>query len=163
MICRAAGDELVLVTQTAHARLAADLGAEMGNGQFGSPLPRQPVLDAISSHDSGWPAHDDAPTINPSGRPAHALEMPLEIMLPIWSASTDLALAKNPYAGLLVSLHGLSLSARAHPEPANMALLFALNKFQHRQIELQEELRQRLGMRINRPLRFGLAEAGVAP
>jgi hypothetical protein len=89
--------------------------------------------------------------------------MPLEIMLPIWANSTDLAAAKHPYAGLLVSLHGLSLSARAHVTPTDMSLVFALNKFQHRQIEVQETLRMQLGMCVDRPLHHGLARPGTAP
>jgi len=163
MICRLAGDEIILISQIAHARLAADLAAEIGNENFTSPLPRQAVLDAVAMHDAGWPAHDDSPTINARGLPAHALEMPLQTMLPIWSASTDLTAAIHPYAGLLVSLHGLSLSARAHITASELPLIFALNKFQHRQIELQEEFRQKLGMSIEHPLHLGLAEPVVSP
>jgi hypothetical protein len=163
MIRRSIADEFLLVTQTAHARLAADLALEIGNQQFSSPLPRQPVLDAIAMHDAGWPAHDESPTINCHGQPAHALEMPLDIMLPIWANSTDFAAAKHPYGGLLVSLHGLSLSARAHVTATDMPLVFALNKFQHRQIEVQETLRLQLGMRVDRPLHHGLAKFGTAP
>ncbi|HUB25282.1 MAG TPA: DUF3891 family protein [Tepidisphaeraceae bacterium] len=162
MIWRVAGEELVVVKQMEHARLAADLAAEVGNAQFASPMPRGPMLDAAAMHDCGWPAHDDAPTITAHGAPAHALEMPLGVMLPIWSASTDSSAAKNPYAGLLVSLHGLHLSLRAHVDPSATPLVFALNKFQHRQIEVQEELRKRLAMRIDKPLRYGLAEPNSA-
>jgi len=57
-----------------------------------------------------------------------------------------------------VSLHGLGLSNRAKTEQRSE--LFALIKFQHAQIEIQEELRRRLGMRVDAPLRHGMAEAG---
>jgi hypothetical protein len=163
MIYQVSGAEMILVTQTEHARLAAELAAEVGNKQFATPMPRQPMLSAAAMHDCGWPAHDDVPTIDAQGRPAHALEMPLATMLPIWSASTDVTAARDPYAGLLVSLHGMHLSLRAHVDPAATPLVFALNKFQHRQIEVQEELRKKLDMHIDRPLRYGLAEPNSSP
>jgi hypothetical protein len=80
------------------------------------------------------------------------------------------AVEKHPYSGLLVSLHVLNLSmlAQRHDfrpqeraRDADPADLFELNKFQHRQIEWQEQLRGQLGLRTDLPLRLGLAEAGT--
>ena len=68
--------------------------------------------------------------------------------------------AKDPYAGLLTSLHVLALSVMVidqAPETSNdswslenPATRFAVVKFQHKQIELQEQLRQKLGLRSDR-------------
>jgi len=62
---------------------------------------------------------------------------------------------------LLVSLHGIALSQYVRPAPVHSQKEnFALIKFQHAQIEIQESLRQQLAMRIDIPTRNGLAEAG---
>jgi hypothetical protein len=152
---------LLLIRQVEHAALSAKLAAAVGNERFASPLPRGEVLRAVELHDAGWPMHDDAPTLNQRAQPTDAFEMPLDLSLRIWSASTEVATAANPYTGLLVSLHGLGLSQRAHPEPIQSRTdAFALIKFQHAQIEIQETLRRQLGMNIDIPLRDGMAETG---
>ena len=115
MIRRDEANEFLLISQIAHARLAATLAAAVGNDKFAAPLPRGPVLKAVELHDEGWPLHDQSPTINARGEPTDVFEMALETALAIWSASTERAAAADPYAGLMVSLHGLSLSHRAKP------------------------------------------------
>jgi hypothetical protein len=77
----------------------------------------------------------------------------------IWSESSVRAAEQDPYPGLLVSLHGLHLSLIAQQRAARHTAheLFEVNKFQHRQIELQETLRPRVGLRTDLPLTHGLA------
>jgi hypothetical protein len=98
------------------------------------------------------------------------LESPMSVATKVWSESARRAAEKDPYTGLLVSLHVMALSfiAQTHdPTPherfRDARDLFDLNKFQHRQAELQEELRLGLGMRVDIPLNKGLAKPGVAP
>jgi uncharacterized protein DUF3891 len=160
MIRQTRGEHFLLITQMEHARLAASLAAQFGNPRFAAPLPRAPVLQAVELHDAGWPLHDDAPTLNPAGLPTDVFEMPLETDLAIWSKSTDLA-GPNPYARLLISLHGLSLSMRSVIHTP--AQKFGLIKFQHQQIEIQENLRRAIGLPTDQPLRHGLAELGRSP
>jgi len=160
MIRRVVGDNFFLISQIAHARLAAEIAARIGNSTFGAPLPRATTLAAVRLHDAGWPAHDDLPTINANGEPMDVFEMPLEAALPIWAASTDAAVIADPYAGLLVSLHGLALAGRHVISPPNLAKTFALIKFQHREIEIQESLRKRLGLATDQSLTRGLAPPG---
>lgn len=163
MIRRDEKDGFFLISQPAHARLAAAIAAAVGNEKFAAPLPRGQVLKAVELHDEGWSLQDEAPTVNPKGMPTDVFEMPLEAALPIWAASTDCAKAADPYAGLLVSLHGLALSQRAKPrENAPRSEIFAQIKFQHAQIEIQESLRAKLGMRLDLPLMNGLADPGAA-
>jgi hypothetical protein len=163
MIRRDEKDGYFLISQLAHARLAAAIAAAVGNEKFAAPLPRGQVLRAIELHDEGWSPQDEAPTVNQIGQPTDVFEMPLEAALPIWAASTDCAMAADPYAGLLVSLHGLALSQRAKPRAnAPRSETFAMIKFQHAQIEIQESLRAKLGMRLDLPLMNGLADPGAA-
>jgi hypothetical protein len=170
MFRRREGDDFLLVTQVEHARLAAKLAAHVGNRKWTPPQPRDGTLLGVELHDSGWPLHDDAPTIDADGYPTHAFEMPWQTVLPIWSESTRLAAEADPYAGLLVSLHGLALSAfmfkQTRSTGSGQASLgsshqtFAINKFQHQQIEIQESLRKALSMATDQPLRLGLAPRG---
>ena len=146
-------------------RAPGRLAGRLGNELFAAPMPYQPTLNAISMHDSGWPLHDREPTLNAQGLPLHVLESPAQIATKVWSESVRRAAEAGDYCGLLVSLHVLRLSARAgarsgQQPPADM---FEINKFQHRQIELQEEFRGRLGMRTDLPLELGLARPGGLP
>ena len=76
----------------------------------------------------------------------------------------------GPYAALLVSLHQLNLSdgvirrsleAKSGGGNFSPRDVFDLNKFQHRQIELQETLRKQIGLRTDIPLTLGLAKRGI--
>jgi hypothetical protein len=62
-------------------------------------------------------------------------------------------------------LHVFNLSAlnvMNHAANPSRTDLFDINKFQHRQIEIQEELRRRVGVRTDVPLQLGLAGPGVS-
>lgn len=162
MIRHRQGSDFLLITQNDHAVASGLLAKQIGNEMFAQPSPFGPTISAISMHDSGWPLHDDSPTLDEQGLPLHVLESPPQLTTRIWSESTAMAAAVNDYAGLLVSLHGLRLSALAGARGriGKAADVFELNKFQHRQIEIQETLRLRLGLRIDRPLELGLAGPG---
>ena len=172
MIRRDAGDHFLLITQTDHAAVAGQLAGHFGNAKFARPLPRQPLLTAVAMHDQGWPLHDDEPTLNHRGLPLDVFELPRAIALMVWAASAERAALVDPYAGLLVSLHSLSLSIHATSPPAKknekfdvrkMQEQFAVNKFQHREVERQEQLRLWLGFNTHLPLKHGLAEAHASP
>jgi hypothetical protein len=160
VIRREADDNFLLITQHDHALIAGELAEHFGNEQFARPEPREPALTGVRLHDCGWPLHDDQPTINKEGKPLDVFESPREIALAVWTASAEKAAAADSYAGLLVSLHVLSLSVFASSatsfehekfdlsEPAEK---FAVSKFQHREIERQENLRTKLGLRTDKP------------
>jgi hypothetical protein len=168
MIRHHAGSDYLLITQNDHALLSGQLAREIGNDRFAAPDPFEPTVAGITLHDCGWPLHDDVPTLNKRHVPLHVFETPPLLAVRVWAASVDLACQQDPYAGLLVSLHVLRLSdiaVRNAADPAQRARLpqelFALNKFQHREIERQAELRPRLGLRTDVPLHLGLAGAGA--
>jgi hypothetical protein len=171
MIRRQVGREYWLITQDDHARVSGVLAEGLGNGRFGAPSSAAAVL-GIGLHDCGWPMHDQDPTLNPQHQPLDVFESPRHIGLPVWEASARLASEKDPYAGLLVSLHGLALSALATGQSplsrgswdlSDPRARFELNRFQHGMIELQERLRGDLGMHIDRPLKLGLSEESDDP
>jgi hypothetical protein len=163
MIRREAHGQFVLITQHDHALLAGRLARRFGNARFARPQPAEPTLRGIDLHDSGWPLHDQAPTLNARHLPLDVFETPRDIGLKVWTASVERAAAENLYSGLLVSLHVLSLSqllADLHRSPRDQ---FEINKFQHREIERQEEFRRELGLPTDLPLKMGLAEPRIDP
>ncbi|WP_428937977.1 DUF3891 family protein [Fontivita pretiosa] len=168
MIRRQVGNEYWLITQDDHARLAGELARHLGNDRFSPPSSQSAIL-GIAMHDSGWPLHDQAPSLNARGQPLDVFESPRELALKVWEESARRAAAQDDYAGLLVSLHSLALSifAASHPSASGPSsrwnlsdprARFEINRFQHNMIELQESLRKRLGMRTDRPLTNGLAD-----
>jgi hypothetical protein len=170
MIRREVGDEYWLIAQNDHAILSGQLAEQFGGPGIQSP--NKSAITGIAMHDAGWPLHDDAPTINNDHIPIDVFESRREVALKVWTASAQRAADVDPYAGLLVSLHSLSLSIFASTqtsfkhEKVDMSdprTRFDMNKFQHRQIELQEKLRAQLGMHTDLPLRNGLAEESDDP
>lgn len=169
MIRRQVGKEYWLISQHDHAKVSGELAGYIGNSRF-RPILTPGAILGISLHDSGWPIHDSAPTLNDEGKPRDVFESTREIALPVWEASADQAAEQDTYAGLLVSLHGLALSVYAtgaSPLAGHRWDLtdprgkFEVNRFQHRMIEMQEIARQALGMRTDRPLKHGLADDSI--
>jgi len=114
MIRRRVGNEFWLFTQHDHALLSGELARHFGNEHFARPDPFDQSILGISLHDCGWPIHDDdAPTLNAKGEPLDVFETPPLLGVKVWSASADRAVARDPYAGMLVSLHALALSTFA--------------------------------------------------
>ena len=168
MIRHRLGDDFVLITQHDHAQLSGRLAEHVGNTLFAAPTPYRETVDGVALHDCGWPLHDDRPTLNPHGQPLHVLESPMSVAVPVWSESVRRATEHNLYSGLLVSLHVLALSALArsrdqspHERYKDPRDLFDLNKFQHKQVEHQQRLRDALDLRTDIPLRLGLSPRGT--
>jgi len=168
MICRPAGEEWLLISQHDHSRLSGELARKVGNAMFAPPSPFGSVVHAIAEHDCGWEEIDQRPDLNDHDQPAHVFESEVLTSLTAWQNSVDQVTAHDPYAGLLVSLHGMALANRAatrQPEAEDeftRQRAFRIRRFVHRQIEVQEQLRSALGMRTDLPLRSGLAEQGRA-
>ena len=154
-------DSFLLISQHDHAVLSGALAQRVGGG----PVARlsDAAIRGITLHDCGWPLHDDEPTLNPKGEPLHVFETPPIVATRVWSESARRAAAQDPYPGLLVSVHMLQLSVLSQASHRSPRDVFELNKFQHRQVELQESLRRQLGMRVDLPLTYGLAHPGASP
>ncbi|HTW93327.1 MAG TPA: DUF3891 family protein, partial [Tepidisphaeraceae bacterium] len=161
MIVRRQSSAFVLISQPDHARLSGSIAAAVGNETFAPPSPLDLVIAAADRHDDGWAAADAHPALDNTGAPRHVFATPVEASIPIWSASTQMAISRNPYCGLLVSLHGMHLSLAA--SAASPQQVFQINRFQHEQVEIQEQLRRQLGMHTDRPLHFGLATDSLLP
>jgi hypothetical protein len=111
----------------------------------------------VAAHDCGWPLHDDRPTLNKDGMPLDVFQTPLDVAIAVWQAGVEKVAGEELYTQLLVSLHVLGLSGFAATRQHDRREQFELNKFQHRQIEKQVELRRQLGLAVDVPLKLGLA------
>lgn len=166
------GTLYALITQDDHARLAGELCRHLGTSRYPRPARFDALVRATHLHDAGWPVHDIAPTLNKDGRPSDVFETSRETSMRVWPGAPEAAAAEGPWVELLVSLHILALSAYAtsdagfnHDRPATDTLpaRFAMNKFQHREIERQERLRRELGLSVELPLTLGLSDPDLEP
>jgi hypothetical protein len=169
MIRRQDGKQAYLIRQDDHARLSGELARRVGNALFAPPSPFESVVLGISRHDCGWEAEDSKPQLNVHGHPEHVFEADILTALDAWGKSVEQVIARDAYAGLLVSLHTMALANRAaaheveQPDEVSRQKTFRIRRFVHRQIEIQEGLRGGLQMRTDQPLRGGLAEPGRSP
>ncbi len=171
MIRRDEGRDWLLITQADHAAVAARLAGHVGGRRF-APLgaAREAVVTAAARHGDGWREADDAdpPPVDGRGRPLDAADAPGSAALAAWAASADAAAdpaaPHAPYAGLLVSLYALAQSVRSDRlfNLADPHQLFALNKFQHREVERQGQLRRAVGLPLDVPLHHGVADPGTS-
>jgi hypothetical protein len=161
MIRHTTQSDWILIPQNAHAESCAVMAEHLDANVVGIPSKRG-VL-GITLHDSGWPMHDDQPTLDAGGQPTHVFQTPASITTQLWTASAIRASQRDPYAGLLASVHGLHLVAFALQTPRDRQTEFEFNKFQHAQVEFQETIRRKIGMRTDQPMQNGLAKPGIDP
>ena len=141
-----------LIRHPDHARLAGAFAAAWGNEQFRKPEPRERVLLGIATHDDGWAERDAHPTITRQGKPsafsselvgkyAAFEEIDIAEYLSVRDRAVRIIADKDPYAGLLISMHTYSLltehADRSTIAPDGIGLLDA---FLDRQCSLQEAL-----------------------
>ncbi len=118
MLHRVKGDNLIAISQPAHAWVSGQLARYWGNEMFGSIEPFEEVCQAAALHDVGFLAWEDSPTLNrTTGLPYTFLELPARLHLEIWSAGIREMLSYGRYSALLVSMH-FSWLCRQHPSMA---------------------------------------------
>jgi hypothetical protein len=102
--------ELWLITHPEHGRVAGELGARWGNDLFQTPAQHEALVLAATHHDDGWYELDGRPSFNADeARPAHFLELPLEVTVGPYGRGVDSVYARNGHAGALVSMHWAGL------------------------------------------------------
>src|SRR5687768_10213993 len=102
----AAPDRWLLIRQTDHALLSGALAALWRDG---GPLGAS-AIHGTAHHDDGWLAWEAAPKADrETGVPIDFLGAAHEDHLLIWERGPRIVAARDPYAGVLVSLHGTGL------------------------------------------------------
>jgi hypothetical protein len=147
MIVAETDDAYRFVTQPDHAALAGQFADRWGNGRFERPRPRPGVVAAAYTHDDGWWAYDRRPHLDAEGRPVTFTAVPAETWVPLYDDGVDAAVDVDPYAGLLVSMHGAGLRRRRYglspswsDTPAEYAAF--VDRQETRQSRLLAELRE---------------------
>ena len=126
-------DGQVVVTQSAHAWLAAQLARAWGNDRFGSFEPWEEVCLAAEQHDVGMTAWDQSPTLNPAtGLPTTFMQMDPETHIRQWTEGPERVLVQSRYAALLTSLHGSALFQGRSSDPRVAEFLVARRAFEER-------------------------------
>ena len=109
MIVHDAGEAWELVTQPDHGRLTGQLAAAWGNNEFATPRRRDSLVTAAARHDDGWVVWERWPRLSDDGRPQLFIEVPTPSHLAFYRAAiTDVSL-HDPYASLLISMHGAGI------------------------------------------------------
>ena len=145
-----------LIAQPDHAALAGDLAARLDPRFF--PKLNEPLLRAISLHDSGWTQFDGGergtgyelevnlrdPKTDASGKPLSFLEMTVEEFLLAWEDSIDKAAHASPAGGAIVSEHFCRLTrTRLQSHSDTPQERGRLHDFLARQRDFQAELQVR--------------------
>jgi hypothetical protein len=105
MLVRDAGAAWQIVLQTEHGELA---------GQFArawSPRPEPfASLELVARrHDDGWFVWERGPNLDPDGKPANFLDVPVPLHLAFYRAAIVAIADEDAYAGLIASMHGAGI------------------------------------------------------
>ncbi len=121
MIVRPLGDGRVqIVRQVDHDDLSGEIAARWGASGCWAPEPRAAVLRACAEHDDGWWDAERAPALDPqTGRPQQFTAIDTADHVALYRAGIRRVTERDPYAGLLVSMHGAGLyTGRYGAQPA---------------------------------------------
>jgi diadenosine tetraphosphatase ApaH/serine/threonine PP2A family protein phosphatase len=122
MIVRDAGADWQIVLQPDHADLSGQLArawAEKGE-RFAS------VEIAARRHDDGWAVWERMPGLDPgSDRPRNFLDVQVLSHLAFYRAAIAAVSDHDPYAGLLVSMHGAGIYRQRYGRDPGLRLTFA--------------------------------------
>jgi hypothetical protein len=142
-----------LIRHPDHAELAGAFAAAWGNAMFRRPEPRERVLYGIARHDDGWAVRDAHPVITRQGKPSAFStelvgkysafeEIDIADYLAVRDRAVRIIAEKDPYAGLLISMHTYNLLT-AHADRSTIAVegLALLDAFLERLRAYQAELR----------------------
>jgi len=153
-----------IVAQTEHANQVGRMASHWDEAAFGVPRPTAPVVAAAYLHDNGWWDWDLSPHLGDGG-PINLFDVPAEQWAAFYRRGIDNAVEVDPYAGLLVSMHGAGVrrqrygTDRSIPSYERQYAAFVEDQ-QRLQRELVDELRgsDRYGDHVDRETRRFLTE-----
>jgi Protein of unknown function (DUF3891) len=109
---------LLLALQIDHSRVAGYLAAHWGNDVFAEPRPYSSVVLAAQEHDNGWWEWEIKPSLNDRGYPLDyitdgSLKYLGQLRLDFYEHGVERVVREDPYAGLIVLMHGIGLFNKA--------------------------------------------------
>jgi hypothetical protein len=147
--------EYRLITQNDHADLAGQFASHWGNDKFAALLPWASMVFAAESHDNGWWHWDINPSVDDQGVPITFRKTPRKILFEYLSRGIDGVVEKDPYAGLMVSLHLAGLSQ--HRYGTLSAVPGREDEFTLKFVREQEESHKALKEKIGRMEQYAAA------
>jgi len=103
-----------MISQNDHGDLAGQFAAHWGNEQFAKLEPYQSMVLAAETHDNGWWDWDIYPSIDEQGAPIPFTRTSREFRSTFYGKGIDNVAARDPYAGLVVSMHGVGLPQKRY-------------------------------------------------
>jgi hypothetical protein len=105
---------LMLALQIDHSRVAGFFAAHWGNRDFARPEPYASVVLAAHEHDIGWWEWEMKPsTLNDKGFPMDyhdgSFKYLGQLRLDFYKNAVERVLKRDPYAALLMAMHGVAL------------------------------------------------------
>lgn len=145
MIVRDLGDAWQIVLQTDHAVLAGEFARAWGNNAFEAPHPRRVVSVATTRHDDGWAIWERAPSLlmdNGTPTPRNFLDVQVLSHLTFYRAQIAAVLDEDPYAAVLVAMHGCGIyNGRYGTDPVLKLTFAALERDAVEAFTLEQEER----------------------
>jgi hypothetical protein len=102
-------DGWTLVRQVDHQDQCAAMARAWGNATFAAPGDRPVLETAAAMHDEGWRQWEERPRVDGHGRPMDFPDVDRAEHVALYRRGIDAAEARDPRAGLLVSMHGAGL------------------------------------------------------
>ena len=119
MIVRDGGGDWQVVLQTDHA----DLSAALAHAWKDRGARHDSLALAAERHDDGWSVWEQAPMVEPeSGRPLNFLDVGVPAHLAFYRACIAAVTEQDPYAGLLVSMHGAGIYRQRYGADTGLSL-----------------------------------------
>jgi hypothetical protein len=118
VIVRDRGESWQVVFQTDHADLsvaAARAWADKGRRH-------DSLVIAAERHDDGWAVWEQAPRVDPEGKPVNFLEVDVRSHLAFYRAGIAAITEQDEHAGLLVSMHGAGIYRQRYGLDAGLGL-----------------------------------------
>lgn len=114
MIIAETADSYRMITQNDHGDLAGQFAAHWGNEEFARLRPYHSMVLAAEAHDNGWWDWDIFPAVDDQGAPIPFTRTPREFRSHFYGKGVDNVVARDLYAGLIVSMHGVGLTKKRY-------------------------------------------------
>jgi hypothetical protein len=118
VIVRDAGATWQVVLQPEHAELSEELARAWADR---GPRHDSVVL-AARRHDDGWATWERSPMVDADGKPVSFLDVYVPAHLAFYRAGIAAITDEDPYAGLLVSMHGAGIYRQRYGSDASLGL-----------------------------------------
>ena len=119
MIVRDQGESWQIVLQTDHADLAGALSEAWAD----RGARHESLVVAARRHDDGWAVWERSPLVDGDGTPVAFLDVHVPAHLAFYRAGIAAITDEDPYAGLLVSMHGTGIYRQRYGTDTGLSLV----------------------------------------